>query len=69
MTVEAFQAETGRKNIPELSDEEYALAAETRNIVRTQIPEFLPWLIELGKLGWIDGWRSVRAWKIKHSED
>ena len=69
MNTEACQAEKEMENIPELSDEEYALAVETRNIVRTQIPEFIPWLIELGKIGWIDGWRSVRAWKIKHSED
>jgi hypothetical protein len=69
MNTEACQAEKEKENIPELSDEEYALAVETRNIVRTQIPEFIPWLIELGKIGWIDGWRSVRAWKIKHSED
>lgn len=57
------------ERIDDLSDESYAIAAETRNIVRTQIPEILPLLIELGKIGWIDGWRSVRAWKFVHKEE
>jgi len=61
--------ESASKEGDDLSPEEYQQAAEAREIVLTLMPEFLPVLIAAGKLGWIEGWRNVRAWKRSLEEE